>query len=95
MSTNGTTPHSSGATSSPGQTTEEIEADIARQREEIATTVNQLQAKLDVKTRAQAKAAELKDRATTPSGKPRPDLTAAAVAVVVLVVGLTVWRRRR
>jgi hypothetical protein len=97
MSTNGTTPETSGQPGAPGTgaTTEELEADIARQREELATTVNQLQAKLDVKTRAQEKAAELKDRATTASGRPRPDLTAAAVAVVVLAVGLTMWRRRR
>ena len=82
MSTNGTTP-------------DQIEADIERQREELATTVNQLQAKLDVKTRAQQGVADLKDRATTASGRPRPDLTAAAVAALVVVVGLAVWRRRR
>ena len=80
--------------SSNGTTPEQIEADIARQREELATTVNQLQAKVDVKARAQDKAAELKDRATTASGKPRPDLTVAAAAAVALVVGLVVWRRR-
>ena len=81
MTTNGTSP-------------EQIEADIARQREELAATVSQLEAKLDVKARARAKAAELKARATTADGKPRPELLAAAGAVVVAVVGLTVWRRR-
>jgi MYXO-CTERM domain-containing protein len=81
MSANGTSP-------------EQIEADIARQREELAATVSQLEAKLDVKTRAQHKAAELKDRATTADGKPRPELLGAGVAVVALV-GLLVWRRRR
>lgn len=81
MSTNGTSP-------------EQIEADIERQREQLATTVNQLQAKLDVKARAQDKAAELKDRATTASGRPRPDLAVAAVVALGLVVGLVVWRRR-
>jgi len=80
MSTNGTSP-------------EQIEADIARQREELATTVAQLEAKLDVKARAQHKAAELKDRATTPDGKPRPEVLGAGVAVVALV-GLLLWRRR-
>ena len=83
-----------GTNGTNGTGPEQIEADIARQREELATTVNQLQAKLDVKSRAQEKAAELKDRATTASGKPRPDLTIAAVAALALVVGLVVWRRR-
>ena len=36
-----------------GTTPEEIEADIARQRDELASTVDALHAKLDVKTRAQ------------------------------------------
>lgn len=86
MSTNGTGPASA--------TPEEIEADIARQREELAATVTQLQAKLDVKARAQHKAADLKDRATTDSGSPRPEVIGAAAAALVLV-GLLIWRRRR
>ena len=79
MSTNGTSP-------------DEIEADIERQREELAATVTQLQSKLDVKTRARHKAADLRDRATTESGRPRPELVAGAVAALA-VVGLLVWRR--
>ena len=86
-----TDPNSSG----PKQTPEQIEADIARQRDELADTVAALEAKLDVKSRAQDKAAELKDRATTDSGKPRPDLSAAAGAALAALVGLVVWRRRR
>ncbi|MDI6909144.1 DUF3618 domain-containing protein [Nocardioides sp.] len=81
--------------SSNGTSPEQLEADLARQREDLAVTVDQLHAKLDVKARAQDKAHELKDRATTANGRPRPDLTAAAVAAVVLVAGLLVWRRRR
>ena len=80
--------------STGGTSPEQIEADIARQREELATTVSRLEAKLDVKTRARHKAAELKARATTDSGAPRPELLAAGVAVIGLV-GLLVWRRRR
>jgi Protein of unknown function (DUF3618) len=82
MSTNGTSP-------------EQLESDIARQREELAATVSQLQARLDVKSRAQHKAHELKDRATTADGRPRPDLTAGAVVALALVGGLLVWRHRR
>jgi len=75
-----------------GTTPEEIEADIARQREELAATVTELHARLDVKARTKAKAAELRGRATTPEGKPDPRVVAAAVAVVVLA-GVALWRR--
>lgn len=85
---------STDGTSTDGTTPEQIEADIARQREELAATVTQLQAKLDVKARAQHKAADLKDRATTDTGAPRPEVLAAAAAAVLLL-GLLVWRRRR
>ena len=78
----------------PKQTPEQLEADIERQREELADTVSALEAKLDVKSRAKDKATELKDRATTDTGKPRPDLAAAAGAAVATLVGLVVWRRR-
>jgi cobalamin biosynthesis Mg chelatase CobN len=78
-----------------GSSPDAIEADIERQREELAATVSALQDRLDVKSRAKEKAAELKDRATTDTGKPRPELAALAVAAVVGVVGLVVWRRRR
>ena len=72
----------------------EIEADIVRQREELADTVAALQTKLDVKAKAKHKAADLKNRATTDSGKPRPTYVAGAVAAVAAVVGLVFWRRR-
>ena len=84
MSTNGSTP----------STPEEIEADIARQREQLAGTVNELQARLDVKTRARAKAAELKGRATTADGKPTPQVIGGAAVALLAVVGLVLLRRR-
>ena len=76
-----------------GTTPDEIEADIARQREELAATVTELHARLDVKARARAKAAELRGRATTPDGKPNPRVVAAAVAIAVLA-GVAFWRRQ-
>ena len=76
------------------QTPEEIEADIERQREQLADTVDALQARLDVKSRAKARAHELGDRATTDDGRPRPELLAAGVGLVAVVVGVIVWRRR-
>jgi MYXO-CTERM domain-containing protein len=75
-------------------TPEDIQADIEQQREQLAETVDLLTHKLDVKAQASAKVDDLKDRATTDDGKPRPELIAAAAGAVVLV-GLLVWWRRR
>jgi uncharacterized protein DUF3618 len=70
------------------------EREVERNREQLADTVDALQAKLDVKTRAQAKLQETKERATTDDGKPRPAVLAGAAAVVVAVAGLVWWRSR-
>jgi MYXO-CTERM domain-containing protein len=72
----------------------EIEADIVRQREELADTVAALHAKLDVPARARARAAVLRQCATTPEGRPRPAVLAGAAGVLALAGGLLVWRRR-
>ena len=77
------------------QTPEELEADIAEQREQLAETIDALTAKLDVKSQAKAKAADVKDRVTTDSGKPRPELLVGAGVLVAVVVGVLVWRHRR
>ena len=77
------------------QTPEQIQADIERQREQLARTVDQLGHKLDVKAQTKAKVADVRDRATTDEGKPRPEVIGAAAAVVVAVALLTWWRRRR
>lgn len=75
---------------------EQIEAEIAAQREQLADTVDALTHKLDVKSQAQAKVADVKDRATTPEGKPRPEVLAAAgsLAAMALVLAVFAWRRR-
>jgi hypothetical protein len=74
----------------------ELERDIARQREQLARTVDALTYKLDVKHRAQDAlhdtAHRLRDAATDDSGKPRPDLLATGAALVAGVALLLWWR---
>lgn len=76
------------------QETARIEAEIEAQREDLARTVDELAHKLDVKAQAKERAAQVRDRATTDDGRPRPQLIAAG-AGAVLLVGLLVWWRRR
>ena len=78
-----------------GKTPEEIEAEIALQREQLASTVDQLTDTLDVKARAQHKVADLTDAATTDDGAPRPEVLAAAASLVAMAVVLVAWRIRR
>ena len=78
----------------PEKAPEELEAEIARQREELAGTVDQLAAKLDVKSQAQQRVASIKDAATTDTGQPRTEVLAAAGSLVAMVVVLLLWRRR-
>ncbi len=76
------------------KTPEELEAEIAIQREQLAGTVDELAARLDVKSQAQQKVASLKDSVTTDDGRPRNDVLAAAGSLVAMAVVLLVWRRR-
>lgn len=64
-----------------------LEQDIARQRAQLADTVDALHAKLDVKTR-------VKDGLTTDAGKPKPQVLAAAAVALAAVGTLVVLRLR-
>jgi hypothetical protein len=77
------------------RTPEQIEAEIVLQRAQLAGTVDELAAKLDVKSQARQKVADLKDSATTDSGSPRPEVLGAAGSLVAMAVVLLLWRRRR
>lgn len=70
------------------------EREVERNREQLAQTVDALQDKLDVKSKAQVRLREAKERATTDDGRPRPVVLAGAAAVLAGVVGLVWWRRR-
>lgn len=81
---------------------EAIQRDIEQTRERLADTVDQLQAKLDVKTRTIAGAQDVKARAMTKvfdtDGQPRPAALGVGGVVVVgvlAVVMVKMWRRRR
>ena len=77
------------------KTPEELEAEVARQREQLAETVDDLAARLDVKSQAQQKVAALKDSAITADGSPRPEVLAAAGSLAAMALVLIVWRLRR
>lgn len=77
------------------RTPEEIQTEIAAQREQLASTVDELAARLDVKSRAAEKAAALKARATTGEGKPRPEVLAVAGGLLALAVAAVAWRIRQ
>jgi len=85
------TAHQNG--SSP-TTPQELEREVERNREELARTVDALHHKLAVKAQAQQRVTQLKDSATTDSGKPRPAVLGAAGAAAAGIV-LLVWLRRR
>ena len=53
------------------RTPEQIEAEIAAQREQLANTVDHLAAKLDVKSQAKQKVASLKGSAATATSQAR------------------------
>jgi hypothetical protein len=77
------------------RTPEQLEADIAVQRDQLAHTVDELAARLDLKSQAQRKVAALKDSATTDTGAPRPEVVAAAGSLLAMTLVLVVWRIRR
>lgn len=68
-----------GSTPTPSQ--EALEADIERQRQQLARTLDELGTKLDVKT-------QVKNRV-------QPQQLVALGAAALVVVGLLVWRRKR
>jgi hypothetical protein len=87
----GTAQHNGAA---PDTSPEALEAQVERNREELAATVDALHHKLDVKAQAKLRVARLRDAMTTDSGKPSPALLGVA-GLAVVGVGLLIWRRTR
>jgi uncharacterized protein DUF3618 len=94
----------------PDASTEDLQADIERTRSELGDTAQALTHKLDVKARIGEAASDAKiravvkakdaktavlDRTTTADGSVRRGVPVAAIAVVAVVLGIVVWRRRR
>jgi ElaB/YqjD/DUF883 family membrane-anchored ribosome-binding protein len=73
----------------------EIQAEIEATRAQLAETVDQLSARLDVPARARESAARAKDTAVETYRESPPAVIGAALALVGLVVGLMVLRRKR
>jgi Protein of unknown function (DUF3618) len=105
-----TTPADSGpATDAAPPEMVELQADIERTRADLANTVDQLTAKLDVKTRVRNRVADTKDkataqlrnmqdRATDDDGKPTTvtrGIGGGVLAALVAVLLLALWRRNR
>ncbi len=87
------------ASTEPG----EVEADIARHREDLGETVDELVDRVNVKARAQHKAEETKQRVSAEvdrskqrlqSGDPA-QIAAAAAPVLVAVAALALYRMRQ
>ena len=78
-----------------GTTPEQLEADIARQRDELASTVDALHARLDVKTRAKDKAASCATGRPPTTASRQPQVLAGAAAVLAAVGGFVALRIRR
>jgi LPXTG-motif cell wall-anchored protein len=74
---------------------DQIKAQIEATRNQLAATVDELSARLDVPARAKESAARAKDTAVETYRESPPLVIAGAVALVGLVIGLVILRRKR
>jgi ElaB/YqjD/DUF883 family membrane-anchored ribosome-binding protein len=72
-----------------------IKAEIEATREQLGRTLDELSARVDVPARAKESAARAKDTAVETYRESPPLVIGTAVALVGLVVGLMIWRRKR
>jgi ElaB/YqjD/DUF883 family membrane-anchored ribosome-binding protein len=74
---------------------EALKAEIDATRAQLSRTVDELGARLDVPARARERAFRAKDTAVETYRESPSVVIGTAVALVGLVVGLVVWRRKR
>ena len=79
----------------PADDPDQIKAEIDATREQLARTVDELSARLDVPARAKERALRTKDTAVETYRESPPIVIGGAVALVGLVVGLVMVRRKR
>jgi LPXTG-motif cell wall-anchored protein len=72
-----------------------IQAEIEATREQLSRTVDELSARLDVRARAKESAARAKDTAVETYRESPPLVIGAGLALVGLVLGLVIVRRKR
>jgi hypothetical protein len=89
-------PKGSGAPDGSGPTDVDVlKAEIDQTRRQLGRTVDELSARLDVPARTKERAARVKDTAVETYRESPPIVIGGAVALVGLVVGLVVWRKKR
>ena len=74
---------------------DQIRAEIEATREELGRTVDELAARLDVPNRAKENALRARDTVVETYRESPPAVLGAGAALVALVVGVVVWRRKR
>jgi ElaB/YqjD/DUF883 family membrane-anchored ribosome-binding protein len=92
------TPSANGRPAGDGDATADldaIKAEIEETREQLGRTVDELTARLDVPARAKESALRAKDTAVETYRESPPLTIAAALALVGVVVGVVILRRKR
>ena len=72
-----------------------IKAEIDATREDLGRTVDELAARLDVPSRATERALRARDTVVETYRESPPAVLGVAAALVAVVVGVVVWRRKR
>ena len=87
--------NSAGSTGRGSADPEQIKAEIDATREQLSRTVDELSARLDVPARAKESAARAKDTAVETYRESPPLVIGGALALLGLVLGLAIVRRKR
>lgn len=72
-----------------------IRADIDATREQLGRTVDELAHRLDVPSRAKERALLARDTAVETYRESPPAVLGAAAALIAVVVGIVIWRKKR